>query len=172
MMAPAQGVFSNHTNAALQKVIEDYPNRFRNIKGDRLSEYAEAVDYKSKVEVPGSVACVITQLSKREGYSWKCELFESKDFDKAKNKFSEIFNQIHNTIIKVDGEKPVILNGKFEMPGGDKKPTNIFFHLLPAGVMQKLKVELTLQSTPSSDWKVVLTVYEQDAQGDFAADAR
>ena len=168
LTASSQGVFSNHTNAALQKVISDYPNHFRNIKGDRLTEYAEAMDFKSKVDVPGSVTCVVTQLSKRETYSWKCELFESKDFDKAKSKFSEIFNQIHNTIIKVEGEKPVILNGKYEAPAGDKRSSSIFFHLLPAGVMQKLKVELSLQNI-ASDWKIILSVYEQEEQGDFAS---
>jgi hypothetical protein len=120
------------------------------------------------VEVPGAINCVVTQFgTRKDAYTWKCDLYEGKDFNRAKDKFNEIYSQIHNTIIKVEGEKPVILNGKYEVPGGDKKFTSIFFHLLPAGVMEKLKVELTLQNT-ASDWKITLSVYQQEGQGDFA----
>ena len=52
--ATAQGVFSNQTNAALQRVIEDYPNRFKNIKGDLLQESNSSGDYQSKVQIPRS----------------------------------------------------------------------------------------------------------------------
>ncbi|HEX6431871.1 MAG TPA: hypothetical protein VF008_29470, partial [Niastella sp.] len=52
LCAGAQGVFSNKTNAALKMVIEDYPNHFNNIKGDRISAYEPAVNYKSKVIIP------------------------------------------------------------------------------------------------------------------------
>ena len=171
LAAPAQGVFSNQTNVALQKVIEDYPNQFRNIKGDLLAENSKITDYKSKVEVPGSIGCVLTQYGNDKGaYSWKCEVFESGDFDIAKSKFSELYNQIHNTIIKVEGEKPFILNGKYEVPGKEKKSTSINFHLLPSPeIMHKLKVELNLQKY-ASEWKVVLNVFEQEGQGDYAAE--
>ena len=172
LASPAQGVFSNQTNAALQKVIEDYPNHFRNIKGDLLSENSTITDFKSKVEVPGSTGCVLTQYGNdKSAYSWKCEIFGSGDFDKAKTKFSELYNQIHNTIIKVEGEKPFILNGKYEVPGREKQSTSINFHLLPSPeVMQKLKVELNFQKD-ASEWKIVLNVFEQEGRGDYAADS-
>jgi hypothetical protein len=34
----AQGVFTNQTNAAIEKVIQDYPNQFKNITGPLLLE--------------------------------------------------------------------------------------------------------------------------------------
>ena len=52
-IAAAQGVFSNQTNVALQRVIEDFPNHFRNIKGDLITDN-NGSDYKSKVEMPGT----------------------------------------------------------------------------------------------------------------------
>jgi hypothetical protein len=165
----AQGVFSNKTTAALQKVIEDYPNRFKNIKGDRLSGNAQAVDYKSRVEIAGATACVITQYSAtpKDRYNWSCELFQSADFDKAQSSFRELYNQIRNTIIKMEGERPFILNGKYENPAGEHKSTTVRFEFLPApDVVQSLKVELTLQHT--TDWIVVLTVYDQERHYDLA----
>ncbi len=165
----AQDVFSNKTNVALKKVIEDYPNHFHNIKGDRLAEHAQETDFKSKVEVPGAINCVVTQYStKKDTYSWRCELFTSEDFDKAKSRFSELFKEIHNTIIKVEGEKPFILNGTYETPEGDKKLTAILFQLLPAsGNMQQLKVELLLEH--DTGWKIILSVHDREGQYDVAS---
>jgi hypothetical protein len=157
----AQGVFSNKTNAALKKVIEDYPNHFINIKGDRISAIDLAVNYKSKVVIPGSVNCTLT--SKDDTYSWDCELFTSPDFEKAKSKYNDLYNEIHNTIIKLEGEKPVILNGQYETPEKDRKESSIFFHFLPnTGIIQKLSVELQLQSD-GGEWKINLHVYEVPA---------
>src|SRR5262245_43307244 len=105
----SQDVFSNKTNVALKKVIEDY------------------------------------RTSNHKAFSWYRELFTTGDFDQAKTQYNELYQQIHNTIIKVEGEKPVILNGLFEMPDRDKQRNSIFFNFLPAtGLVQKLKVELVL----------------------------
>jgi hypothetical protein len=161
--AGAQGVFSNNTNAALKMVIEDYPNHFNNIKGDRISGYEPGVNYKSKVVIPGSVNCVLTQYSTNEAYSWMCEMFSSNDFLKARARFSELYAEIHNTIIKLEGQKPAILNGQYQAPEKDKKQTIIAFHFLPnTGIIQKLHVEMLLQSD-GGVWKIVLQVYETPA---------
>jgi hypothetical protein len=158
--ADAQGVFSNNTNAALKMVIEDYPNHFNNIKGDRISAYEPGVNYKSKVIIPGSVNCVLTQYKTNEAYSWTCELFSSNDFLKARTRFSELYSEIHNTIIKLEGAKPAILNGQYQAPEKDKKQTIIAFHFLPnTGLIQKLHVEMQLQAE-AGVWKIVLQVYE------------
>jgi hypothetical protein len=100
------------------------------------------------------------RLNSRKNFSWDHELFSSPDFEKAKIRFSELYQQIHNTIIKVQGEKPVILNGLFEMPDKDKKQNVIYFNFLPAtGMVQKLKVELVLRQVQDK-WSIVLMVYE------------
>ena len=168
----SQGVFTNDVNAALQKVIQDYPNHFVNLKGAQVAGNRRTIQYHSIVEVPGSLTCVLTQYSasKKEIYSWKCVMLESENFGEAKNKFTELYNQIRNTIVKMEGEKPFILNGKYEAPSDEKKFTTIVFQLLPAtGELQKLKVELTLQHY-INDWKVILTVYDDERRNDDQPD--
>jgi len=163
----AQGVFSNKTNTVLQKVIEDYPNKFRNIIGDKIGVTQQETDYRSKIEVPGAMASVITQHnnSKNDLYSWKSDLFQSGNFDQSKERFKEVFDNIKNTIVKIEGMSPVILNGKYEYPTEDKKNTTIAFQLLPAnGELQKLKVELSLKQA-TDGWKIVLYVHEKDVDG-------
>ena len=159
--AGAQSVFSNSTNAALKMVIEDYPNHFSNIKGDPVSTYEPAVNYRSKVIIPGAVNCMLTEHKTNETFSWNCELFSSADFQKTKARFSDLYSEIHNTIIKLDGQKPVILNGRFETPEKDRKQTTIYFHFLPnTGIIQKLHVEMQLRSEEGV-YKILLQVYEE-----------
>ncbi len=171
---PAQSAFSNKVNAALEKVIKDYPNRFHNIKGDIIIQNPQTTEYKSTVVVPGAVSCTVTKSSdtKDDSYSWMCSVFQSTDFDQAKNKFKEIFGQIKNTIIKIDGEKPFILSGQYESPTETKKITNVVFELLPSvGEMKKLKVDLNLQYV-ASGWKVSLSVDDKEHKDDETATLR
>ena len=168
----AQGVFTNDVNSALQKVIQDFPNHFVNLKGAQVKGNRRAVQYHSTVEVPGSLNCVLTEYSanKKDIYSWTCIMLASDNFGQAKNKFNELYNQIRNTIVKMEGEKAFILNGKYEAPSNDKKFTSVFFQLLPAtGDLQKLKVELTLQHY-LNDWKVSLAVYDEERRNDEQQD--
>lgn len=167
-----QGVFSNDVNSALQKVIQDYPNHFANLKGAQITGALRVVQYRSTVEVPGSLNCVLTpyRSSKKERYSWKCLMLESDNYSEAKARYTELYNQIRNTIVKIEGEKPFILNGNYETPSDDKKYTTVLFQLLPAtGDMQKLKVELTLLHTVN-EWQLLLSVYDEERRNDEQAD--
>jgi hypothetical protein len=161
-----QDVFSNKTNVALEKVIKDFPNRFKNIKGELLAQHTQTAEYRSTIQVPGSSSCVVrhTQASNNDAYSWTCTAFENKDFNLARLKFKEIFEQIENTIIKIDGEKPFIVSGQYKNPQEERKSTIIVFDLLPAvGDMKRLKVELALQNA-MSNWKVDINVYDNAAR--------
>jgi len=163
----SQGVFNNTTNSALQKVIEDYPNKFSNIKGELLAQNIQTTDFESKVSIPGS-PCVLTQYSstKKAIYSWRADLLEEEEFEEAKKRFKELYNQIRNTIIKIDGEKPFILNGAYQSPTEDRKFNTVNFQLLPSGGdMEKLQIELSMNYMVTT-WKITLTVYEREYKDD------
>lgn len=163
--AGAQGVFVNQTNTALKMVIEDYPNHFSNIKGETINTPESAVNYKSKVVIPGSVNCMLTESKTTAAYSWKCELFSSADFQNAKDRFNSLYKEIHNTIIKPAGEKPSILNGQYEEPDKNRRQHIIHFHFLPStGLIQKLHVELELL-WEDGEWKIMLQVYDMATEG-------
>ena len=162
--APAQGVFANQTNGALERVIQDYPNQFKNIKGDLLTSNPREVEYKSVVTIPGSESAVVTQYTGADKHivSWQAVLYSSTDFDKAENKFKGLFGEIKNTIVRLEGERPVILNGKYETPEEGRNITTVAFDILPStGTTRQLKVDLALQKT-NRRWVVVLSVYDKD----------
>ena len=159
-----QSVFTNQTHLTLQKVINDYPNHFRNIKGRIINEDPQTTDYASTVQIPGAVQTVITRYSStddREIYSWKCVLLESEDFEVVTRKYKELFDQMKNSIIKLDGNKPFILNGTYEDPSEEKRFASSPFSLVPAsGDLKRLKVELTIEFLVT-EWKVSVLVYDQ-----------
>lgn len=164
----SQGVFSNQTHLALQKVIGDYPNNFKNIKGKKTTEDVQTTDYISSVGIPGALNSVITKYGisdDREIYSWKCMLMETDDFEVVSKKYNEVYKQIKNSIIMVDGEKPFILSGTYEAPSETRKFSNTAFYLLPAssGDLKRLKVELSLQFYVT-EWKLAILVYDQDVE--------
>lgn len=167
----AQGVFTNQASAALQKVIGDYPNHFKNIQGDPVNTEAQSTDYASKVLMPGALSAVVTRYSstgdKSNIFSWKCVLSQSEDFGTIAGKYRELYNQLKNSIIKVEGQKPFILNGVYEAPTEEKKFTTTDFYLLPStGNMKKLKVELTLEYYVT-EWEMAILVYDQKEEEAF-----
>ncbi|MBO9571487.1 MAG: hypothetical protein J7497_04680, partial [Chitinophagaceae bacterium] len=161
----AQGVFTNQTNTALQKVISDYPNNFRNIRGQMINEDPQTTDYSSNVQIPGAGNAIITKYSSdsnREVYSWKCMIIESEEFEVAAKRYKELYNQIRNSIVKIDGEKPLILNGNYEAPTEEKRFVASSFGLVPAnGKLGKVKVELALEFYVT-EWKISLLVFDQE----------
>jgi hypothetical protein len=155
-------VFSNKTNVALEKVIRDYPNRFHNIKGDMIAQHAQTAEYKSTISVPGASYCSIWKYTaaNNEFYNWNCTTFNSTNFMQARAKFKEVYDQIENTIIKIEGQKPFILNAQYRTPTELHNLNSITFELLPiVNEMRNLKIDLSLEKE-SNIWKVRLSVYE------------
>jgi len=155
-------VFSNKTNVALEKVIRDYPNRFHNIRGEMISQHAQVVEYKTTISVPGASYCSIWKynVDNSEMYNWSCVAFNTPNFMQARAKYKEIYDQVENTIIKLDGQKPFILNAQYRTPTELHNMNSLTFELLPlTEEMKNLKVDLSLEKE-SNIWKVKLNVYE------------
>ncbi len=161
--ANAQGVFGNQTSNTLEKVVQDYPSQFKNIKGEMVSSAKGATEYKSNVSIPGSVSTIITQsTSGKQAICWQSVVFADNNFSVARNRFEALFNQIKNTIIKPAGEKAVIVNGMYTDPSEDKNFTTIQFDLLPpSGITQRLNIDLAMKSV-GNQWRIILSVYDKD----------
>ena len=160
----AQGVFSNQTNYTLEKVVQDYPSQFKNIRGELISTTPGSAEYKSTITIPGAVSATITQfaVAHKQILSWQSVVYSGTAFTAAKNRFEELFNQIKNTIIKPEGEKAVIVNGLYRDPSEDKTFNTIQFDLMPAtGLMQKVNIDLMLENT-GTQWKIILSVSDKE----------
>lgn len=156
----AQGVFRNQVNAALEKVVQDYPSQFQNIRGEQVSTGA----FKSSIAIPGAISTTITESAENQKQllSWKSVVYATNNFNQAKNRFEEVFNQIKNTVIRAQGEKAVIVNGMYINPSSDQTYTIIQFDLLPpSGLLQKVNIDLSMENT-GTHWEIALNVYDKE----------
>jgi hypothetical protein len=164
----AQGVFSNQTNFMLEKVVQDYPSQFKNIRGKLLASEAASEKYASTLAIPGAISTTIIESKQADKpvVCWQSVLYVNTDFAIAKGRFENLFEQIKNTIIKPVDEKPVIVNGLFINPHPDKIFTTIQFDLLPpVSAVQKVNIDLVMQHT-GSQWQIVLSVYDKERTAD------
>jgi len=168
----AQGVFSNKTQSVLEKVIQDYPNHFYNIKGELISQVHQTAEYKSTLQLPGSPSCMVVLTggtngpAAGEGYSWTCTVLEAESYEKARERFHDIYGQLSNSIITSNSQKTFILSGQYEEPSVEKKSTRVVFSLLPGvGEMKKLRVELSLRHDDKG-YKILLSVNDHDMRED------
>jgi hypothetical protein len=169
----AQGVFTNKTQTIVEKAIQDYPNHFLNIKGELIGHALQTSRYRSTLGLPGSAASTIVLVSAAgsEESGWTCTVLQTGSFDEARDRFSEIYSQLSNSIISAAGQKTFILSGQYETPVPDKKDNEVLFSLLPGvGEMKKVHVELILHNE-GADWIVAISVNDGDtrAQGQLAA---
>jgi hypothetical protein len=162
----AQGVFSNNTQAVLEKVIQDYPNRFYNIKGELIGQALQTARYRSTLALPGSASTTVTVATTAggTGADWRCIVLQTADFNEARTCFAQIYDQLSNSIITTEQQKTFILNGQYETPTQDRKYTEVLFSFLPGvGDMKRLHVDLTLDAAQQG-WVVVLNVSDQETR--------
>jgi hypothetical protein len=148
--------FNNEISLVLEKVIHEYPSRFQHIKGPELS----ATNFQSTLALPQALQCTV--IENNTTIAWQALLFRGSQFSDVSNHYKQWYDQIKNSIIKQQNEKPVILSGQYNTPS-EKHPYNsVSFDLLPAeSSLQKLHVELCLQHE-GQQWQIVLNVYAGD----------
>ncbi|MEQ1675470.1 MAG: hypothetical protein ABL876_02140 [Chitinophagaceae bacterium] len=152
----------------VKKVIEDYPNRFINLMGEVIKENPQSTDYQCNFKVNGAEESFITRYSaKKEVCSWEALMLTTENFEKAKQKFKSLFNQLQNLSVMVGEGKPFHLKGTYEAPAESKKFTSIVFSFEPENdTVKKMKVEILLQFIAPMEWKVRVLVYDKDREDD------
>jgi hypothetical protein len=156
----------NGLGADVKKVINDYPNRFINLMGEVASQNTQSVDYKCNFNVNGAEESYVTRYSaKKEICSWQALMLTTENFDKAKQKFKSLYNQLNNLGVELGGNKSLHLKGKYESPTEEMKFTSILFSLDPENELaSKLKVEITMEYQAPMEWKVKVLVYDRERE--------
>jgi hypothetical protein len=157
----------------VKKVIEDYPNRFINIMGEVLTQNTQSTDYHCNFSVQGAEETFITRYpSKKEICSWQALMLTTETFEKAKQKFKSLFNQLNNLSVK-SGTGTFKLKAEYESPEEVKKFTSIIFTFEPGNEsVKKLKVEISMQYIEPMEWKVKLLIYDREREDDERGNVR
>jgi hypothetical protein len=158
---------------ALQQVVTDFPNQLQNITGGLLQENAESKNYSSKVSFPGTESCMVTQYNskKNKNRSWQAVLPETENFATAKKQYRELFLQVKNWGIKLQGnDKAVKPNGSYDEPKEEKKFAGSLFRIHEAaGIYKDVKIEVSLQYLITG-WQVGVYVYDKKEDDEITPD--
>ena len=153
--------------SGLANVVEYYPNQFKNLAGEVLTENPQSTDYRSVVTLKGAEECIITKFSAKgkEIYSWHAVMLTTEDFEEAVKKYKSLYNSIQRLAVKVIGTNAV-LSSEFVDPVEEKKFNSIIFTVSDTDEnLKKLKVELTLQND-LLEWVIKVLVYEKEREDD------
>ncbi|MES1218176.1 MAG: hypothetical protein ABUT20_21905 [Bacteroidota bacterium] len=164
---PAQNLLPvNGIGNDIKKVIEDYPNHFKNISGEIIVQNPQSTDYQCNFKVNGAEETTITHYSSKNDNvcSWQSLLLTTENFEKAKQKFKALFNQLNNLSVHTSTSSTFHLKGVYKIPDEGKTFTSILYSFVPPDdAIGKLKVELSLQYQ-LMEWKVRVLVYDKERE--------
>lgn len=163
----------NGIGSDVKKVIEDYPNRFINLMGAIINQSPQSTDYLCNFKINGAEESFVTRYAaKKEVCSWEAVMLTTENFEKAKQKFRSLFNQLQNLTVKF-GQLNYKLKGQFESPAEAMKFTGVMFSLDPNNAAAtKLKIELNMQYVEPMEWKVRISIYDKEKEDNERGEIR
>lgn len=155
----------NGFQADLARVLEDYPNHFKNLLGELRSGNPQSEQYDSDVKIKDAVECIISRYSAegKEIWSWEALMLQTDDFGKAEKKFRTLYQSIQNLSVNA-GTGKTVFKGTYEKPAEEKGFTSIVFK--PGqenNVMKKLRIDLSIQNE-LLEWVVKVIVYDVERE--------
>lgn len=157
---------TNEISPVLEKVIVDYPNDFANIKGDLLEEQPSMVNYACLLNIKGMEPGIITQYGyeKEHSFSWKNVLLTTTNFDEAKNKYRQFYNNIKKTVTSIE-HLEIKLVADYIEPNELKTFNTIRFKM---ETMQELVKDVTVELNMQYEmdqWKITVSVFHVEDAG-------
>ena len=158
---------SNTIKPDIEKVATDYYNHFNNIKGEQIDETQNTIEYQSKVLPKGALESSITQIKGLYNvYSWQAVMLNTDDFEKAVEKYKQIYQQLDGASFIMHDRKAWKFKGSYDTPDNARSfASSILEPDLDDKVLQRLKIEVALNYN-ISEWSVRVLVYEKENDAD------
>lgn len=157
----------NALQTDLAKVINDYPNHFKNFVGELLVENPQSTDYKSLLVLKGAEECTVTKYSAtgKEVYSWQALMLKTESFDEASKKFYALYNSLQNLSVHV-ASSDFVFKASYERPVEEKKFTSLVFkNSKEEKIPSRLRLELSMEYQ-LLEWEVKILIYDRDREDD------
>lgn len=158
----------NTIKTDIEKVARDYYDHFYNIMGEKISENESTVEYQSKIMPEGSLESFITQIkSLHNVYSWQAIMFNTDDYEKAVEKYKQLYHQLNGSNFKIQENRSWKFGGFYDAPDDSRSfASTILAPEVNDKVFQRLKIEIALNySMP--EWTVKILVYEKENDADI-----
>lgn len=149
---------------ALDKIMADYCNQFRNLKGEPIIDNPESSEFTSTVSLPGAEECIIIQMrnTKHETRAFQALMLSTDSYEAAEKKYKQLYGQLHNASVRLDnGGGRYIVKGEMDNPNEDKAIFSTLFDITPNNNFSKnVHIELSM-SYEMLQWKIRIAVYDK-----------
>jgi len=147
---------SNTIKPDIEKVARDYYDHFYNIKGEKISETESTIEYQCKIIPQGSLESTITEIkSLHNVYSWQAIMLNTDDYEKAIEKYKQIYRQLNGASFIMHDNKARKFKGLYDTPDDNRSFASSI-----------LKIEVALNYN-MPDWTVKILVYEKENDADI-----
>lgn len=151
---------SNSIKPDVIKVVEDYPNQFKNITAEQISANPQTTEFRSTIKINGGEQTVVTKYTakKKEIYSWHVVMASTEEFDDAVKKYKTFYNQLNDMTVRL-GAASYTFKAKYEAPEEEKSfNSTIFTATSDNELAKRIRVELLMENE-LMEWKVKILVY-------------
>ncbi len=155
-------------NTDIEKVARDYYDHFDNIKGEKISETENIIEYSSKINPQGALESTIMQIKSLENsYSWQALMLDTEDYNQAVSKYKQLYRQLNATKLSLNDGKSYKLKGSYDAPDEARGFASTLLRL-DAGKneMNQFKIEIALNYA-MPEWSVKIYVYEKEDDEDI-----
>ncbi len=152
----------------IEKVARDYYVHFANIKGEKISETENIIEYSSKINPKGALESTIMQIKSLENsYSWQALMLASEDYTQAVAKYKQLYKQFNGTKLSMKDGKSYKLKGVYDIPDETRGFASTILGL-DAGKSEihQFKIEIALNYA-MPEWSVKIYVYEKEDDEDM-----
>jgi hypothetical protein len=158
---------SNTIKPDIEKVARDYYDHFYNIKGEKISETESTIEYQCKIIPQGSLESTITEIkSLHNVYSWQAIMFNTDDYEKAIEKYKQIYRQLNGASFIMHDNKVWKFKGLYDTPDDNRSfASSILEPDTNEKPFQRLKIEVALNYN-MPDWTVKILIYEKENDAD------
>ena len=155
-------------NIEIEKVARDYYDHFDNIKGEKISETENIIEYSSKINPPGSVESTIMQIkSLNNCYSWQSLMLDTEDYNQAVVKNKQLYKQLNGARLSLNDGKTYKLKGNFDNPDQARGFASSLLSLdASESEMHQFKIEIALNYA-MPEWSVKIYLYEKEDDEDM-----
>lgn len=154
----------------LEKVINDYPNQFSSIKGNRNQGDPNTIQYASTIEMRGAVESkVIGYPTKTKiNWLWEAKLFVTDDMAELKKLYKAYYNDIAGKSFMSKGANNSInAIGAYNAPSEELRLwTNQFRMNDVTGEFGNLVIDLVAEYT-NFEWIVYVRIYDREKDEDM-----
>jgi hypothetical protein len=149
-------------NAALEKIILDFPVSFTNLKGEEILNEDDEIRYESRIALPGSEDCMVNAMvtGTKKTVGWEAIMVTTKTYDEAAKEYKKLYLQLIDCRFKLKSKTTVSLIGKWNSPQPNENFSSTNFVLSSStGAYRKMNIELEMVNV-MDEWKVNLRVKE------------